>query len=148
WPACPDELKEKLHKASYVRMILATPAIFGRGWVPQWLDRTTREGAPPGLQGKIRLKLVSAAVPRHQAVSGWEMENRRPKPVRWMAPAGSVYFFTVIDGDAAILAEEGWLAPVSDDEETSEPHRPVSKNRDDGFGLALWGVWNGKEDNQ
>jgi CRISPR-associated protein Cmr3 len=149
WPTCPDELKKKLAGAPRVRMILATPAIFGRGWMPQWLDKTTKEGAPPGLQGKIRLKLVSAAVPRHQAVSGWEMENRRPKPVRWMAPAGSVYFFEVMeDGDAAILAEEGWLAPVSDDEETSEPHRPVSKNRDDGFGLALWGVWNGKEDNQ
>jgi len=146
WPSCPEALRTKLSKAAYVRMILATPAIFELGWIPRWLDKTTKEGSPPGLEGKLTLKLVSAAVPRRQAISGWDLENSRPKPVRWMAPAGSVYFFEVKGGDPAVLATEGWLAPVSDDEETPEPHRPVSKNRDDGFGLALWGVWNGKEE--
>lgn len=144
WPCCPPDLRDKLRQATHVRMILATPAIFEWGWMPKWLDKTTKEGSPPGLD--VRLKLVAAAVPRRQPVSGWDMENRRPKPVRWMAPAGSVYFFEVKGGNPGVLAEEGWLAPVSDDEEIEEPHRPVSKNRDDGFGLALWGVWNGKEE--
>lgn len=150
WPLCPLALKVKLSGASCVRMILATPAIFELGWLPNWLNKTTKEGTPPGLQNKLTLKLISAAVPRRQAVSGWDLTapKGRPKPVRWMAPAGSVYFFEVKDGDPTVLANEGWLAPVSDEEETSQPHHTMSKNRDDGFGLALWGVWNREEDNQ
>lgn len=134
WPVCPAELAEELSHAAHVRMVLATPAIFGFGWMPQWLDKTTKCGCPDYVQG-VTLKLVAAAVPRHLAVSGWEYCNNRPKPVRWMAPAGSVYFFDVVDGDPSVLADAGWLAPMSDDK----------KDQSDGFGLALWGIWKGED---
>ena len=148
WPACPHALAARLASARRVRMLLATPAIFEHGWIPQWLDKTTKTGSPPGLKGRLALKLTAAAVPRRQAVSGWEISGAgpgRPKPVRWCAPAGSVYFFEVVSGDPALLAGEGWLASVSDDEETRTPGRTLEKNRADGFGLALWGIWDDKE---
>ncbi|MCC6728994.1 MAG: type III-B CRISPR module-associated protein Cmr3 [Chthonomonadales bacterium] len=152
WPRCPAELARAVAGARRVRLLLATPAVFTHGWKPGWIDRTTREGAPPGPNGKplgVRLRLVAAAVPRRQPLSGWDLTHGGPKPLRYCAPAGAVYFFEKVDGDAACLATEGeeggWLAPVSDLEETSVPGRRRANNRDDGFGLALWGAWNEEE---
>ncbi len=131
WLACPNELQSALASAQRVRMVLATPAIFSRGWRPGWLNDHL-QGEPPGAPG-LRLKLVSAAVRRREAVSGWDMRARppQPKPTRLMAPAGSVYFFEVLNGDPSVLADTAWLQPVSD----SEQHRR------DGYGLALWAIW-------
>lgn len=66
-------------------------------------------------------------------MSGWDYRegHRGPKPVRWLAPAGSVYFFEVLDGDPTVLAKEAWLQSVCDEEQDQR----------DGFGLALWGIW-------
>jgi CRISPR-associated protein Cmr3 len=79
-------------------------------------------------------------VGRFSAVSGWRYDGRKkrrgPKPVRRVAPAGSVYFFRVEDGE---LTEDTirrlWLAPLSD-----EP-----SDRKDGYGLAQPGVWTDSE---
>jgi len=80
----------------------------------------------------MKLRLVAAAVKRREAVSGWSyrQDRQQPKPLRLLAPAGSVYFFEVLEGDPAALAE-AWLRPVSDDEH----------DRRDGYGLTLWGIW-------
>lgn len=124
---CTDEIKQALTRATQIRMILATPAIFKDGWKPGWLSN--------GLKGElseIKLKLVGVSTGRWKAVSGWSLAPPRgPKPIRRMVPAGSVYFFEVEKpGDAAPLADL-WLQSVSDDEQ----------ERRDGFGLAVWGVW-------
>ncbi|MFO1429290.1 MAG: type III-B CRISPR module-associated Cmr3 family protein [Candidatus Competibacteraceae bacterium] len=69
---------------------------------------------------------------RWQPMSGWSLEQGRrgPKPLQRLVPAGSVYFFQVIAGDASQLADR-WLQSVAD-----EP-----QDQRDGFGLALWGIW-------
>ncbi len=128
--ACPDKLKTALATSSHLRMMLTTPAIFAGGWKPDWLDENL-VGSPPSVPA-LKLKLVSAAVPRRQAVSGWDYVKRKPKPVRWLAPAGSVYFFEVVGGTPSDIAETLWLQPVSD----------AAQDRRDGYGLALWGIWN------
>ena len=132
WPSCPAVVKGALARAGMiefpeVRLQLATPALFSGGWRPGWLDHNDA-GSPPFCPG-VRLCLVSAAVPRRQAVSGWDFRTRGPKPTRWMAPAGSVYLFEVIEGCASDLSD-AWLAPVSDD----------PQDRRDGWGLGLWGI--------
>jgi CRISPR-associated protein Cmr3 len=130
WPACPETLRRALSQSRRVRMFLATPAIFEGGWKPGWLNGKL-EGSPPCAPG-VKLRLVSAAVKRREAVSGWSyrQDRQQPKPLRLLAPAGSVYFFEVLEGDPAALAE-AWLRPVSDDEH----------DRRDGYGLTLWGIW-------
>ncbi len=130
WPKCPETLIDKFKTVMRVRMILATPAIFGGGWLPGWLKKEGDAliGTPEGAE--VRLKLISAAVGRREPVSGWDFANRCPKPVRWMVPAGSVYFFEVV-GDKKLPVENLWLKPVCD----------IEQDRLDGFGLALWGVW-------
>ncbi len=67
WPPIPREAGQgKI-------LLLTTPAALD-GWRPNGLD------------------LVSAAVGKPQAVSGWNMARGGPKPNRFMVPAGSVYF--------------------------------------------------------
>lgn len=126
--SCPVELVAALATAKRVRMVLATPAVFSSGWKPGWLgDDLT--GKPPGA-GTV-LRLVGVSVKRWQAVSGWSLaEPRGPKAIRRMVPAGGVYFFDVVSGSAASLAN-CWLEPVSDGAQEFR----------DGFGLVTWGIW-------
>ncbi len=132
WFDCPQAIKQRfagLGPGARVRLVLATPALFEHGWRPGWLEKYGQQHLPRGL-GKVRLRLVSAAVGRREAVSGWNLQLNQPKPVRWLVPAGSVYFFEVEEGSPADLLES-WLRPISDNQQ----------DRKDGYGLALWGVW-------
>lgn len=118
-----------------LRMVLATPAVFERGWLPGWLREKDGNliGTIPG--SGVSVRLVSAVVGRWKPLSGWSYEKGRngPKPLRRMVPAGSVYFFEVLEGGAGIA--DLWLRSVCD---------CVQDGRD-GFGLALWGFWRGRE---
>jgi CRISPR-associated protein Cmr3 len=130
--SCPQQVRSALGSASRVRMVLVTPAVFSDGWKPGWL-KDDLVGTPPGASTPLRL--VGASIQRWRAVSGWSLANlpgrpRGPKPVKRLVPAGGVYFFETVDGEASDLADR-WLEPVSDDEQ----------DRQDGFGLAVWGVW-------
>lgn len=124
-----------------LRMVLATPGLFEdsseqrQGWKPAWLKETAQGfiGCPPG--ASLTLRLVSAVVDRWRPISGWSLERGTvgPKPVCRMVPAGATYFFEAIDeGRLAELADTYWLQSVCDNEQ----------DRRDGFGLALWGLWN------
>jgi CRISPR-associated protein Cmr3 len=117
-------------KPKYVRMVLATPAIFRHGWLPGWLVK--RDGALRGtIPGtEVVARLIGACVGRWKPISGWSFEHRGEKPARRLVPAGSVYFLEIEQGSPQEL-EKAWLQPVSDD----------PQDQRDGFGLALWGVW-------
>lgn len=131
WPSPSNLLRTALRASMRLRLLLVTPALFEGGWRPGWLDADLR-GAPPGAP-ELRLRLVSAAIGRRTPVSGWDYQTRAPKPTRFAAPAGSVYFFE-IDGDRPLADDEIdrlWLTPLSDD----------AQDRRDGFGLALPGTW-------
>jgi CRISPR-associated protein Cmr3 len=131
---CPPAISQALASAPRIRMVLATPALFGGGWKPRWLNDRL-EGVPPGTQ--VKLRLVAVASDRWRAVSGFGLERGAmgAKPIRRTVPAGGVYFFEYLEGDRGTLATSGWLAPVSDLAEDGQDQR-------DGFGLALWGTWN------
>lgn len=131
---CPKPVRAALTEAKQIRMVLVTPAIFEHGWRPNWLDAITLTGKP--ISHGPTLKLVGVSNARWKAVSGWSLaklkdQPRGPKPIRRMVPAGSVYFFKKVEGDGDILATNGWLNPVSDS----------LQDRNDGFGLAVWGTW-------
>jgi len=126
-PACPDAIRRSIVMEKHCRLLLATPAPFRGGHLPEWV-----RGAFPGLA----IDIVAAAVPRYRAVSGWDAQKKEPKASRRLAPAGSVYFLS-LDGDAQAIERfvaGVWLQPVSDEEQ----------DRRDGFGLGLLGAWDGK----
>jgi CRISPR-associated protein Cmr3 len=120
---CPVEIIDALRrKPERLRLILATPAIFAEGWRPGWLQPINEclVGKPPSDIGKPgpQLKLVGAVVGRWRPISGWSLEagKRGIKPLRRLAPAGSVFFFDVIDGsNPADWAAAHWLSSVCDD---------------------------------
>jgi len=88
-------------------LLLITPGFFASGWKPQ------------AIVGKI----VGAAVAEGIPVSGWDLARGGPKPTRFAAPAGSVYFVeeTMADGiDNLSESEDDLLA---------------------GYGCCLKGVW-------
>lgn len=67
-----------------VKIVLLTPAYFSGGWQPESGDWRTWVGDG---------RLVSVAIGKSQAISGWDIANHRPKPLRHYVPAGSVFFF-------------------------------------------------------
>jgi len=131
---CPKDIVSGLEGKSKIRMILATPAIFSEGWKPGWLEGWLEGKAPDYWPNGLELKLISACTERWKPISGWCLEKGKqgPKPIRRLVPAGSVYFFEIEgDGDAVALAKSLWLKSVCDNDQ----------DRRDGFGLALWGIW-------
>jgi CRISPR-associated protein Cmr3 len=134
----PGQVEQALRGKKYVRMVLATPAYFAKGWKPGWLNEqleTSEKWPYP-----VKLRLRWACIPGYLPVSGWRYTQKGEgleKAVRRMVQAGSVYFFEVVDGDPAELVKNAWLASVSD-----VARRKGSFDHEDGFGLAMWGVWN------
>lgn len=126
----PEALKE-LSSATHVRMVLATPGIFSRGWCPGWIDEETRTGTIP--DSGVKVELVGAVVDRWKPISGWSYEAGKhgPKPVRRLVPAGSVYFFEILEGGFGRILETCWMQSVCDE----------VQDQNDGFGLAIWGVF-------
>jgi CRISPR-associated protein Cmr3 len=126
-----------MNSQNRIKMILITPAIFSKGWYPSWLNSTPEGyiGTFPYIHEShtIKLKLVSATIERWQPISGWNYDKRNfgSKPMRKMVPAGSVYFFEIIEGKAEDIAKNFWCKACSDEKQ----------DRIDGFGQVLWGTW-------
>lgn len=124
---CPDKFPDI---DGNLRLVLASPAMFNNGWLPDWIDAGTLRGTIPGTKAEV--KLVSAVTERWQPVTGWSYENseaKRHKPMKRAVPAGSVYFFRIMNG--TIEAKSLWLKSICTDEQ----------NINDGFGLVLPGKW-------
>ena len=129
FPSLPSALADAIVEQRHCRLILLTPGIFEKGYLPTWI---TDECCP---DVTVTVRIVAVAVPRYQAVSGWDYEKREPKPTRRLAPAGSVYFLQLEGDDTAIrkFIDSVWMRNISDGEQ----------DRRDGFGLAVVGVWDG-----
>lgn len=95
-------------------LVLTTPGLFKAGWYPACLQD----------------RLVAAAVPGEVAISGWDLTRGGPKPTRFAAAAGSVYFLDQLPEKL---------------EKRLEDHKPLSdkpQDRQRGWGCCLLGVWN------
>lgn len=75
------------------KIYFATPSIFENGWLPKWIDKKTFKGEYKG----INLQLIGACIGRYKLIGGWDLANNRPKPMRKAIPAGSVYYFRILD---------------------------------------------------
>ena len=101
-----------LVQARRCRLVLATPGIFPDGWRLPGMGADGRF-AFHGVRGRV----VCAAVPRAEVVSGFDLARWQPKPAERAVPSGSVYWIEDLEGDAATigkLAEYG-LWPESAD---------------------------------
>jgi len=106
------------------KLYLATSAIFENGWLPRWVNKSTFEGEYKG----IKVKLVCCAIGKFNLIGGWDLANNRPKPMYKAVPAGSVYYFKILDDTPAEKIKEVFhLKNISD------------INLEEGFGLSFVG---------
>ena len=80
------------------------------------------------------LRPIAAALGKPHYVSGWDVKQKRPRPLRALIPAGSVYFFDwpqdVPPGPArAEMVRRLWLCPL------------IKEGAAAGFGRCLPGIW-------
>lgn len=90
-------------------LLLTTPGIFKARWRPDALDG----------------RLLAAAVPGSVPVSGWDLARAGPKPTRFAAQAGSVYF----------------LDEYPKNDRNSLPESLADDDQAQGWGCYLKGVW-------
>ena len=81
--------------ATQFKIVLTTPAIFKSGWLPEWIDEKTLVGEFNGL----KIKLLTAAIGKPIHIGGFDMKEKKPKPMFKAVPAGSVYYFELINGN-------------------------------------------------
>lgn len=104
------------------RLILTTPGLFEGGWRPTGVTGDGRD-LRFDLHG-VRARIVCAAVPRSEVISGFDLARGRPKLAERVAPAGSVYWLDELDAAADTLrnlAAHGlWSDPVENEARRAE----------------------------
>lgn len=104
------------------RMILTTPGLFEGGWRPT--GSAAGKGAFAFELHGVAGRIVCAAVPRAEVVSGFDLARRRPKPAERVAPSGSVYWLDGIEASADALrnlADRGlWSEAVENEQRRAE----------------------------
>lgn len=160
WPVFPEkEWKDRCKKdIKRLKLQLVTPAPFAHGWKPDFIQEKLTGSIPNGYDWESdrikyldkKVKLVSACVPRRQAVSGFSRTStdgspsagpalRGAKAARYLVPAGAVFFFEIVDGTITVDDMKSlWLNSICGGR----------NDRGDGFGLAVPGVWDYAGENQ
>ncbi|MDP6751145.1 MAG: type III-B CRISPR module-associated protein Cmr3 [Candidatus Poribacteria bacterium] len=127
----PDlkRLSERVQESRSFKLYLATPAIFEQGWRPKCLGQDgiwkiiTNAGA--GLQ----LQLITAAVGNYITAGGWSIEGGRAKTAYRAVPAGSVYYFKLLEDTCATSLVDHFHNQNRSD-----------LRRQEGFGLTYVGI--------
>lgn len=78
------------------KLYFATPAIFKYGWLPRWINPVTKEGVFSYKRKKVKVRLVAAAVGKPIPIGGYSSKGSRP--LHLAIPAGSVYYFELLEG--------------------------------------------------
>lgn len=143
-PSAPSEpeLSEQIIQARRCRLILTSPGIFPGGWLPTGATTNGASDIRFDLHG-VKARLVCAAVPRAEVISGWDLAKRvptrgpsvgEPKPAQRAAPTGSVYWLDELQGTPEqlrnVVAQGLWTNPPADAGRWVE-----------GFNRFAWGLW-------
>lgn len=129
----PELNYAEIAKGRRCRFVLTSPAIFSQGWMLPGMDA---EGQFQ--MGDVKGRVVSAAVPRCEVVSGWDLAKRgakgqtngQPKDAQRAAPTGSVWWLDELEASPEALralAERGlWSDSWEDAARRAEGFNRVS----------------------
>lgn len=122
----PEPDYDQIAGARRCRLVLATPGIFAGGWLPTGVIQADGEFRFD-LHG-VKGRLVCAAVPRAEVISGWDLARWQPKPALRAVSAGGVYWLDRLDTTPEALRKlvEGGLWPIA---EHNDPRRAEGFNR-------------------
>ena len=79
-----DKLRKAIKDSGVFKLYFATPAIFKDGYLPKTNLKS--------------IELVTAAVGKSVPIGGWNMKENKPKPTRRAVPAGSAYYYKMLEG--------------------------------------------------
>lgn len=124
WAEIPVEpIKKKIAETKRFKIILTTPAVFNKGWLPGCINSDTMRGQIE----EITVRLISACIGKPIAIGGYDFVKNMPKVMKKAVSAGSVYYFELVDGSVDALFERLWLQSISDE------------RAQEGFGITLIG---------
>jgi CRISPR-associated protein Cmr3 len=104
------QLDECAMKANIFKLYISTPAVFSKGWLPEWIDQSTLIGKKNGL----KVQLLTASITKHSNVGGFDMKEQKPKPMHRTVPAGSVYYFKLLEGSYEEILKTFHYQAISD----------------------------------
>lgn len=142
WDNIIEEVKRQVSKSGRFKLYLITPAIFSKGWYPDFLEEECGQlkGAPPGVDARI--ELVGACVGKPLFIGGFHIRRGYPKPIYKAVPPGSVYFMKISKWDVLSCKEkEKILFQLFERffyKSLIDQDSPLWK---EGFGVALVGGW-------
>ncbi len=129
----PDPDYDAMAQSGKCRLVLTAPGLFKNGWLPLGITRCDGGEYRFDLLG-VQGRLVCAAVPRAEVVSGWDLFKRQPKPAQRAASTGSVYWLEDLQAKAdrlRKLAAHGlWSEPVENPVRRAEGYNRIA--------LAAW----------
>ncbi|MCC7495838.1 MAG: hypothetical protein IT204_26030 [Fimbriimonadaceae bacterium] len=129
WDDPPPELLKALTGVTRLRLLVVTPARFGRGWLPDGLERDElRYRGTLDLPDFPLATLRAACVGRPLHLAGWDIQARQAKRTRRLVAPGAVYFLELDKPLNRAQAAGLWLAQLGSD-------------RDEGLGTVVPGVW-------
>jgi CRISPR-associated protein Cmr3 len=127
----PEKIKTGIASTKRFKLVLTAPTLFVNGWCPKWIDRRTLEGS----RDHVRVKLIAAALGKFTGIGGFDLVKQHPKPIHRFAPAGSVYFFELLEGNADTVLQTFHEKSISEDIQT------FPQTARQGFGHSLIGGW-------
>ena len=136
-------------EAPFFKLYLATPALFKQGWLPAWINPDTKIGRFSFKNKSVKVKLISAAVGKKIAIGGFSEsdtnQSSRPSAMSYGVPAGSVYYFKLLEGNIQDVIKLFHQQCISDYRagsgfERLTPMYDRLKYCDRGFGYTLVGA--------
>ena len=77
-------IRDMVRESGKFKLYLATHAIFDNGWLPKCFHKD--------------IELMTAAVGNYVTIGGWNVADHSPKKAYRAVPAGSVYYFRLVNG--------------------------------------------------
>lgn len=148
--AHPLNIEKVNSQGNFFKLYLATPAIFANGWFPGWIDENEKTGYYSNKGKRVTVRLIAACVGRSVPCGsfgfgkelGESIRTYRPREMRYAVPAGSVYYFELLEGTFADAVKLFHGNCISDYREgLGFRYRMLARLRycDRGFGYALVG---------
>lgn len=137
WQSLSNDLAEAIGFSKRCKVVLTQPAWFQNAWHPDWMD----ENAGWCHYGGKCFTWVAARIERAMKIGGWDLANRRPKPLRAFVPAGTVFYFEFTNQeDAKAVCGHLWDRCISQNPVNSS-RQPIEAFDQIGFGHTLVGNW-------
>ncbi len=98
---------KELETGGIFKLYLATPSIFEQGTFPKWMleKEELKLKKEIELEKGLTVELVSMAIGKPQHIGGFDMKEKRPKPMLKAVPAGSIYYFRLKEGSFSTVVE-------------------------------------------